>query len=73
MFNIISIIIGVVAAILAIPSFLPFLGIGNWLVILIAFVGLVFGLISRSKGGQTLNIVVMCFAGVRLFLGGGII
>jgi hypothetical protein len=73
MFNAISIVIGLIAAILAIPSFIPLLGLGNWLVILIAFVGLVFGLISRSKGGQTLNLVVMLFAAVRLWLGGGIL
>lgn len=73
MFNVISIIIGLIAAVLAIPSFIPLLGLGNWLVVLVAFVGLIFGLLSRSKGGQTLNIVVMLFAGVRLWLGGGII
>ena len=36
MFNLISILIGLVALILAIPSEIPFLGWGNWIVLPIA-------------------------------------
>ena len=33
MLNVISIILGLVALLLAIPSAIPFLGIGNWIVL----------------------------------------
>ena len=73
MFNVISLVIGAVAAIFAVCAFIPFLGWANWLILPVAIVGLVFGLISRSKGGQTLNLVVIAIGCLRLFLGGGII
>ncbi|MDB5713440.1 MAG: hypothetical protein JWO15_837 [Sphingomonadales bacterium] len=71
MFNAISILVGLVALLLAIPSFLPFLGWGNWLVIPIAVVGLIFGVISSHRSGRNLNIVVILVGVGRLMLGGG--
>jgi hypothetical protein len=71
MFNVISILVGLVALLLAIPSFLPFLGWGNWLVIPIAVVGLIFGVISSHRSGRNLNIVVILVGVGRLMLGGG--
>lgn len=73
MLNILSLFIGVVAAVFAIFAFIPFLGWANWLILPIAVLGLIIGLISRSKEGQTLNIVVIAICGLRLLLGGGIL
>ncbi|SNS12258.1 hypothetical protein SAMN06295912_101445 [Sphingomonas laterariae] len=73
MLNLISLIIGAIAAMFAIFAFIPFLGWANWLILPFAIVGLIIGLISRSKEGQTLNLVVIGVGCLRLFLGGGII
>lgn len=72
MLNVISILIGFVALVLAIPAFLPLLGWANWLVIPIAVVGLALGAMSSSKAGRNLNIVVIVIGVLRLMLGGGI-
>lgn len=72
MLNVISILIGLVALVLAIPAFLPLLGWANWLVIPIAVVGLALGAMSSSKAGRNLNIVVIVIGVLRLMLGGGI-
>lgn len=72
MFNIISLVIGVVALVFALFAFLPFFGWANWLIIPVAVVGLAFGAISRAKSGQTLNLVVIGIGVLRLFLGGGL-
>lgn len=73
MLNIASILIGIIALILAIPAFIPFLGWANWLVIPIAIVGLALGAMSDRNAGRNLNIVVIVVGVVRLMLGGGII
>ena len=73
MLNIISIIIGLVALLLAIPAFLPFLGWANWLIIPLAVVGAAVGMASRSKSGRNLNLFVIVVGILRLMLGGGII
>ena len=72
MFNLVSIIIGVVALLLAIVAFLPFLGIANWIIIPIALIGAFFGFLSSSKAGRNLNLFVVVIGIIRLFLGGGI-
>lgn len=71
MLNIVSIFIGLIALILAIPAFIPLLGWANWLVIPIAVVGLALGAMSSSNAGRNLNIVVIAVGVVRLMLGGG--
>jgi len=71
MLNIVSIFIGLIALILAIPAFIPLLGWANWLVIPIAIVGLALGAMSSSNAGRNLNIVVIAVGVVRLMLGGG--
>jgi hypothetical protein len=73
MLNLISILIGVVALLLAIPSTIPFLGWGNWFVLPIAVVGAGVGMLSRSNGGRNFCLIVFAIAVVRLMLGGGII
>lgn len=71
MLNIASIIVGLLALLLAIPAFLPFLGIANWIIIPIAAVGLALGAMSSSNSGRNLNIVVIIICSLRLMLGGG--
>ena len=72
MLNILSIVIGVVALVLAIPSALPFLGWGNWIVLPIAMLGAGIGALSSSNGGRNFCLVVLVIAVIRLSLGGGI-
>ena len=72
MLNILSIVIGVVALVLAIPSALPFLGWGNWIVLPIAMLGAGIGALSSSNGGRNFCLVVLVMAVIPLSLGGGI-
>ncbi|KRA82900.1 hypothetical protein [Altererythrobacter sp. Root672] len=73
MLNVLSILTGIVALVLAIPSAIPFLGWGNWIVLPIAVVGIGLGALSRSNGGRNFCLIVFAIAVVRLMLGGGII
>jgi hypothetical protein len=73
MLNIISLLIGLVALLLAIPASLPLLGIANWVILPIALVGLAVGVVSSSNAGRNLNIAVLIFCTIRLMLGGGVI
>jgi hypothetical protein len=73
MLNILSILVGFVALVLAIPSTIPLLGWGNWFVLPIAIVGIGLGALSRSNGGRNFCLIVFAIAVVRLMLGGGII
>jgi hypothetical protein len=73
MLNIVSILIGLVALLLAIPSAIPFFGWGNWIVLPIALVGAGLGALSRSNHGRNFCLIVFVLACLRLTLGGGII
>ncbi len=73
MLNIASLVIGVVALILAIFAFIPLLGWANWVIVPIAVVGLALGAMSDRTSGRNLCIVVVVIGIVRLMLGGGII
>ena len=73
MFNIASLIIGLVALICAIVAFLPLLGWANWLIIPLAIIGAVIGMVSRGTAGRNLNLFVIVIGIVRLMLGGGIL
>jgi hypothetical protein len=73
MLNLASILIGIVALVLAIPSAIPFFGWGNWIVLPIAVVGAGLGALSRSNHGRNFCLVVFGIACVRLMLGGGVI
>jgi hypothetical protein len=73
MLNLVSILLGFVALMLAIPSTIPFLGWGNWFVLPIAIAGVALGMLSRSNGGRNFCLVVLAIAAVRLMIGGGII
>lgn len=72
MFNILSILIGLFAALCAIPALIPFLGALNWVVIPIAVIGLIVGVLSSRNTGRNLNLVVIVIGAIRLMLGGGI-
>lgn len=73
MANIIAILLGLIALILAFVGFIPLLGWLNWFTILIAGVGAVFGLISEKNGGPNFCLLVMAICALRLWIGGGII
>jgi len=73
MLNLVSLLIGAIALVLGILAFFPLLGWAYWIIIPIALVGLGFGVVSRSKSGRNLNLVVIVIGVIRLMLGGGII
>lgn len=73
MLNVVSILIGLIALLLALPAFLPFLGWANWLVVPIAILGVVIGALSSRNAGRNLNLIVIAIGIGRLFLGGGLI
>jgi hypothetical protein len=72
MLNIVSLIVGLVALVLAVVAFIPLLGWANWLIIPIAIIGAVVGMLSGSNTGRNLNLFVIVIGIVRLMLGGGI-
>lgn len=71
MLNILSILIGLVALIFAIPGLVPLLGWINWLVLPVALLGAGIGALSSGNTGRNLNILVLIVGVVRLSLGGG--
>jgi len=73
MFNIVSLIIGAVALVCALIAFIPLLGIGEWLVLILAIIGAGIGMISRGTAGRNLNLFVIVVAVLRLILGHGIL
>lgn len=73
MFNILSILTGILALALAIPATIPFLGWGNWFVLPVALVGAGLGTLSTSNSGRNFCLIVFVLALLRLMLGGGII
>ena len=73
MLNLVSLIIGAVCLLLAVPAFFPLLGWLNWLIVPVAMIGLAVGLASRQASGRNLNLIVIVIAAVRLMLGGGLV
>ena len=73
MLNLVSLIIGAVALVMAVIAFLPLLGWANWLIIPLAIIGAVVGMASRSSAGRNLNLFVIVIGTLRLMLGGGIL
>jgi hypothetical protein len=72
MLNLVSLLIGLVALVLAVVAFFPLLGWANWFIIPMAIVGALIGFLSRSKSGRNLNLAVIVIGVIRLSLGGGI-
>lgn len=73
MANILSILIGLVALLLGIVPFLPFMAWGYWFVIPITLVGAAIGALSRHRSGRNLNLLLAIIFAIRLALGGGFI
>ena len=73
MFNIVSLIIGLVAMLLTAVAFLPLLGWANWLIIPLAVIGAGIGAVSSAKVGRNLNLIVILIGIIRLSIGGGIL
>lgn len=73
MLNIGSLVIGVIALVLAVFAFIPLLGWANWVIIPFAVIDLALGAMSDKTSGRNLNIVVIVIGVIRLMLGGGII
>ena len=73
MFNLVSVIIGLVALVFALVAFIPLLGWANWLIIPLALIGAGIGTMSQAKTGRNLNIFVIVVGVLRLMLGGGIL
>jgi len=73
MLNIISILLGLVALVIAIPSSIPLLGWGNWIALPFAVAGAGIGALSSINGGRNFCLVVLVIAAIRLSLGGGVI
>jgi hypothetical protein len=72
MANIIAYLFGLVALLLAIPAFIPLLGWLNWIILLIAGIGIAFGFASDKNGGRNFCLVVAAICAIRLWLGGGL-
>ena len=72
MLNAVSIIIGIVALLLAIPAFLPVLALAYYLIIPLAIIGAVVGSASTSNFGRNLNLFVIVVGVLRLMLTGGL-
>jgi hypothetical protein len=73
MFNVVSLIIGLVALVLAVVAFLPLLGWANWLIVPLAIIGAGVGMLGNGTTGRNLNLFVIVLAIGRLMLGGGIL
>ena len=73
MFNVVSLIIGAVALVLALFAFLPLLGWANWFIIPLAIIGAGVGMVGRGTAGRNLNLFVIVVGVIRLMLGGGIL
>lgn len=72
MLNILSILVGIGALIIGLAGLLPLFGWLNWIAIPMAIVGAALGVMSSHTAGRNLNILVLLFGSVRLFLGGGL-
>ena len=74
-FNVVSLIIGILTLIFLVVLFLfPVVGaIGAWLSLVAAIIGAGVGQLSASKAGRNFNIFVIIVALVRLSLGGGLL
>lgn len=70
MLNLLSILFAVIAFPIMLIGLIPLLGALNYIVLPLAIVGIALGVISDSKTGRNLNIVVLAIGGIRLWLGG---
>lgn len=73
MLNILSILIGLVALIFAIPGIFPLLGILNWIALPIGVLGAAVGMLSSKDGGRNFNLFILVVVIIRLSIGGGLL
>ncbi len=73
MMDLLSILTGLVALVIAAIGLVPLFGWLNWLALPIAAVGAGMGMLSSHTGGRNLNLLVLMLGGVRLWLGFGIL
>ena len=73
MFQFLSVILGLVCAVLMLLGIIPFLGWMQWAVLAGCVLGVIFGAFCERKIGLTINIAVGVAAIVRLMLGGGLL
>jgi len=73
MFNLISILIGVLAFSLGIIAFIPLFGWAYWAIVPLAMLGVLFGFMSDKNTGRNLNLFIILIGVFRLFMGGGFI
>ena len=73
MANLLSIVSGIIALVIVIPSTIPLLGWGNWIALPFAVAGVGLGALSSTNGGRNFCLIVLAIAIVRLMLGGGFI
>ena len=72
MLNLLSLVIGGIALVLAAIAFIPLVGWANWFIIPLAVIGAGVGAVSSSNAGRNLNLFVILVGIVRLSIGGGI-
>jgi len=70
--QILSVLVGVVCAILLVPGLIPLLGWLQWAVLAGCVLGIICGSFCQRKIGLTINVAVALVAALRLFLGGGV-
>ena len=70
--QILSVLIGLVCAVLLVPGLIPLLGWLQWAVLAGCVLGIIVGSFCQRKIGLTINVAVALVAALRLFLGGGV-
>ncbi len=71
--QIISVLIGLFAALCMVIGIIPLLGALQWPVLVVCVIGIIFGVFPERKAGLTINVAVGVVALVRLILGGGVV
>ncbi len=72
MLNLLSWLIGLVCFVLGIPLLIPVVGILLWLLLPLAFIGILVGSLSSKDSGRNFNILVFVLIVLRLSIFGGI-
>ena len=70
--QILSVLIGLLCAVLLVPGLIPLLGWLQWAVLAGCVLGIIVGSFCQRKIGLTINVAVALVAALRLFLGGGL-
>lgn len=75
MLNILSLLFGVIAFLIALVGIIPipFVPLLNWIALPIAVIGAALGVVSGKTSGRNLNLLVCLISGLRLFFTGGLI